>query len=290
MTTKKPSLSSLRPLRQLGHGSFFEVLLVEDDDGHRFALKRALPDHRNHPGVRRLLHDEGRVTALFTHPHIPRLLAAFDDALVFEVIDGVTLDALLPKKAALPVDDAVFVVRQLLSALAHAHGHGVVHRDVSPHNLMITRSGDAALIDFGIAVDDDRDRWTATGALRGTLGYLSPEAVRGETVDARADVFAATAVFYRLVEGRAAFAGRGARGILDAVAHGRFSAVDDAVRAAVYARGFAAHAEDRFDVDGLDAAVVALADVDEAAARRRFAARVAPLLQPLSDDRGATRT
>ncbi len=283
-------------VRGLGRGTLCEVLLVEDAAGRRYAMKRALAEHRANAGVLRLLRDEARVAGQLAHSAIPRLCAVAESdvdgvVMVFELLDGATLDEVLPKKATLSSNAALFVVDTLLDALGYVHGLAVVHRDVGPHNVVVTRSGDVALIDFGIAVDDDRERWTAAGALRGTLGYLAPEAVRGEPVDARADLFAAGALLYRLAAGQGAFRGKGPRRVLDAVARGAFApaAELDAALApldAVFSRALTADPERRF----ADAREMrrALPRFDPASARRELAEKVAPLLAPPSSLRGPT--
>src|SRR6185437_4335129 len=170
------------------------------------------------------------------------------------------------------------------------------HRDVGPHNVVVTRSGDVALIDFGIAMDDDRERWTAAGAVRGTLGYLSPEAVRGEPVDARADLFAAGALFYRLVTGASPFKGKGPRQILNAVATGAFvraADVDDTFAKfdPFFAKSLAANVADRFDdAAEMRLALASIVEFNRDRERNALALVVKPHLGAVDDVRGPTLT
>lgn len=228
MTTTPSLPPHLVPVRQLGQGTTAEVLLVEwtDSGGHlrRGALKQPLLHHgHDAEGVARLLRDEADLAARLVHPQVPRLLACrFDPpALLFEHIDGVGLDALVAVEQ-LALTTAAHVVASLLDVLAavHALPEHVVHRDVDAHNVMIARTGDVVLIDFGTAVDDRRDRWTAVGGVRGSLAALSPEALRGDPVDARADLFAVGVLACRLWSGRDPFASRSPRERLERVAAG----------------------------------------------------------------------
>jgi tetratricopeptide (TPR) repeat protein len=132
--------------------------------------------------------------------------------LVMERLEGETLRTRLTR-GPVPTEEALGWFRQACSALAAAHAAGLVHRDIKPENLFLASEGQLKILDFGLAKDtrpagDDESTHlaTRTGAVLGTLGYLSPEQARGETVDARADVFALGAVLLELLTGRPAFA------------------------------------------------------------------------------------
>ena len=290
-------VGALVPVRQLGRGALSEVLLVEDAGGQRYALKRALAQYRRDPRVLRLLREEARVCGALAHPNIPRLIAFAEEsaagegcALVFEFVDGLTLDAAVPAKQAVAAAEALFVADTLLAA--------VIHRDIGPHNVMVARSGDPALIDFGIAKDEGRERMTATGAVRGAAGYLSPEAVRAEPLDARADLFSLGALLYRLLTGTGPFRGRGPRQVLEAIASGTFAAASSIAAPlapfdAFFARALAARPEHRFtDAAAMRAELGRVVDgthADASAVRRAWASRVMQLRPAGEDARGPTR-
>ena len=209
---------------------------------------------------------------------------------------GCTLDRVLPKRTAVPLQESAWLVDalQMVHALPRV---GLIDRDIRPHNCMVTRSGDLALIDFGIAKDHAREKLAATGAIRGALGYLSPEAVRGELLDCRADLFSVGALFYRLVCGVSPFVGRGPRQTLAAVVSGTF-ARPSATRPellpldAFFWRALAPGLPERLRSamqmrEALHTSVGAL-DVDTT--RAKWAARVQPLLSPAETTRGPTRS
>jgi eukaryotic-like serine/threonine-protein kinase len=317
MTTRPSSLpSTLTPVRQLGRGSACEVTLVEwrDDDGslRRGALKRPLRGvGLDEAGVARLLRDEARVLRVLQHPGIPPLLAHDDDgdtavALLLTFVDGVALEALLPRRAPIDIAPALHVVEALLSILGTVHGvvvdgrpAGIVHRDLGAHNVLIDRGGDVHLIDFGVAVDGGRERWTALGAQRGALQATSPEAARGEDVDARADLFAVAVLAFTLLSGRDPFASRSPRQRLQRLADGDADVLLDVVPhlpsalSAWCARGLARRRDERFvDATTMREALRAASPLDETTrttARVAWARQVAQVTPVVDEVRTATR-
>lgn len=164
---------------------------------------------------------EAKAVSSLTHPNIVAVLDAGEDSyldetgtahqrafIVMEKVEGLELSR-LTARGALKVSEAVRVTTELLSALNYAHNSGIIHRDVKPGNIMITREGQVKVLDFGIAraVADTFDDLEQTTAILGTAAYFSPEQARGEQVDTRTDVYAAGVVLYEMLTGRPPFAG-----------------------------------------------------------------------------------
>ena len=155
---------------------------------------------------------EIRLLASLSHPHIARLNTAFQHedqiAMVMEFIEGEDLYFKLhspwPKRAM----EGINYVRQVLSALVYAHARGVIHRDIKPSNIMITREGEAKLLDFGMAFQSADMSHTRPGYVLGSLHYMSPEQVRGERVDARSDLYSTGVTLYEILTGRRPFDGK----------------------------------------------------------------------------------
>ena len=178
---------------------------------------------------RRRFEREARLLATLNHPNIASIFGweIIDDApyLVLELIEGQTIAERL-RRGALPVAEAVDVALEVAAALEEAHGKGVVHRDLKPGNVARDASGRVKVLDFGIAkvvahadepLADPLHATTGAGAILGTAPYMSPEQVRGETVDTRTDVWAFGALLYEMLSGRRAFEGRGPAEIMAAV-------------------------------------------------------------------------
>jgi serine/threonine protein kinase/Tfp pilus assembly protein PilF len=227
-----------RIIRQLGAGGMGVVYEAEDTRlGRRVALK-FLPDSAGlSSAALERFEREGRTISQLTHPNICTLYDVGVDAahggrqfLVMELLEGEPLNARIHGEP-LPVEEVVDVGCQIADALDFAHAHGIVHRDIKPANILITRRGQAKLLDFGVAkVEADGppatgdtatkiqdDVLTAPGSAIGSVNYMSPEQARGETIDGRSDLFSLGLVLYEMATGRQAFAGKTTAVVFDAI-------------------------------------------------------------------------
>ena len=228
---------------ELGRGGMATVYLARDlKHDRRVAVKVLHPDLAAALGAERFL-AEIRTTANLQHPHILPLHDSGEaDGLLFYVmpfVEGETLRARLEREQQLPIDDAVRISREVLSALDYAHRHGVVHRDVKPENVLL-HDGSALVADFGIALavqSASGPRMTQTGLSLGTPSYMSPEQAMGEKhIDGRTDIYAAGAMLYEMLSGEPPFIGATVQAIVAKVITERptpLSTVRDTVPAGV---------------------------------------------------------
>ena len=200
--------------RELGAGGMATVFLAHDlRHGRDVAIKVLHPELGAALGSERFL-AEIRTTARLQHPHILPLLDSGEaDGLLYYVMPYVAGESLrdrLERERQLPVADALRVADEVADALGAAHGHGIVHRDVKPENILL-QDGHALVADFGIALAVQQaggQRMTQTGLSLGTPHYMAPEQAMGEKViDARADVYALAAVTYEMLTGEPPFTG-----------------------------------------------------------------------------------
>jgi serine/threonine-protein kinase len=212
-------LGRYRIERRLGIGGMAEVHLAwQIGPGgfeRRVALKQPLPHITEDPTLLAAFLDEARLASSMQHPCIAAILEIGRDGnsyfMAMEYIDGLSLRALLRafKHEAVPLPRALAVMDSLLRALEAAHratdAHGaplrLVHRDVTPANVMVSTDGDIKLVDFGIALAASRLQITRAGTVKGTAAYMSPEQRAGRDVDHRSDVFGAGLLLYELLAG-----------------------------------------------------------------------------------------
>ena len=208
-------------LQWIGAGGMGEVFRARDLAlGREAALKR-LPRQFTTERRTRLLH-EAEAFARLQHPAIATFYetgeAGGETFIAMEYVEGETLRSRC-KQGPLPLDDALSIAKCLLEALEHAHAAGILHCDVKPENVMIPAAGSAKLLDFGIARhllarpadlnrrDSGATGLSASGQFVGTIGYMAPEQLLGEILDARTDVFQVGVVLYEMLAGRPAFTG-----------------------------------------------------------------------------------
>jgi serine/threonine-protein kinase len=177
----------------------------------RVAIKVLHPHLAGDDGFRTRFRREAVAAARLAHPHIVTTYDTGRDAdvayIVMELVDGTTLARLLKSRAQLPVAQAIDVAVQVADALACAHAHGVVHRDVKPANILLRGDGHVKVADFGIAKAGAGGDLTRTGVVMGTAKYLSPEQVSGSPADAGSDIYALGIVLYEMLCGAPPFVG-----------------------------------------------------------------------------------
>jgi serine/threonine protein kinase len=187
--------------------------------------------------------DEARIASTLTHPNIAQVLEFGEHEgelfIVMEYVDGVACSMLLRTAAqrgeAIPAGAALYIAREVLLALAFAHEAvdetgcplGIVHRDVSPSNVLVSRIGNVKLIDFGITRSLMAERRTVPGELKGKLRYMSPEQILGAEVDCRSDLFAVGIVLTEMLAGKALFSGKSDLEILTRISRGELGLVRD---------------------------------------------------------------
>lgn len=198
--------------RSWGEGGFFRDVVI----------KRLFSNLAEHPKTLRMFQTEARLLAHLAHPNIPQVFdLGFAEGAWFmamEYVDGLNVADVwrmgVRSRQVMPLHVTVGMVLQVCEALHHAHEARdkagrplrIVHRDVTPHNVMLTRDGVAKLMDFGVAKTDARAD-TEVGTVKGTFSYMAPEQVRGRSVDRRADVFALGVILYELTTGARLFRG-----------------------------------------------------------------------------------
>ncbi len=207
----------------IGRGGMAEVHVGHDTRlGRTVAIKILRSDLARDPSFQNRFRREAQAAAALNHPAIVAVYDTGEDVIteptgvvahvpfiVMEYVEGHTVRDILQNGHAAPIEEAVEITIGVLSALEYSHHAGIVHRDIKPANVMLTPTGAVKVMDFGIAraVADAASTMTQTQAVIGTAQYLSPEQARGETVDARSDLYSTGCLLFELLTGRPPFTG-----------------------------------------------------------------------------------
>ena len=197
--------------RKLGAGGMADVYLAEDQElGRRVAIKILNGRHANDDQFIERFRREAKNAAALNHPNIVSIYdrGEAEDTyyIAMEFLDGRSLKELIVSRGKAPINVAIEYTRQILSALRFAHRHGIVHRDIKPHNVLVDGEGRVKVTDFGIA-RAGTSQMTETGSIVGTAQYLSPEQARGGEIDPRSDLYSLGVVVYELLTGKTPFDG-----------------------------------------------------------------------------------
>ena len=218
------TVSHYKIIEKLGEGGMGVVYRARDTKLDREVAIKLLPPHLSSDpeAVKRFVHEAKTASAL-NHSAIGVIheIDETDDGQTFIVMalyEGGTLRERLDS-GPMVLGEAAAIASQLASGLAAAHEKGIVHRDIKPQNILLTRSGEAKIIDFGLAMLTGRTRLTRDGSTLGTAAYMSPEQARGEEVDHRSDIFSLGTILYEMLAGEQPFKGDHEAALLYGVVH-----------------------------------------------------------------------
>ncbi len=197
--------------RKLGAGGMADVYLAEDQElGRRVAIKILNDRHAADDSFIERFRREAKNAAGLSHPNIVSIYdrgeAEGTYYIAMEYLDGRSLKELIVGRGPAPVKTAIDYARQILAAVGFAHKHGIVHRDIKPHNVLVGPEGRLKVTDFGIA-RSGASQMTEVGSIIGTAQYLSPEQARGAPVDQTSDLYSVGVVLYEMLTGQVPFTG-----------------------------------------------------------------------------------
>ncbi len=230
-----------RVLSKIAHGGMAEIFLALQGGAEGFqkpvVLKRILPTLAADPTFVRMLVDEAHIASSLNHSNLVQVLdlGKSNDQyfLVLEFVDGWSLEQVrrraLKARVKIPLPLALYVVSALCRALAYVHTRsrdgkplGIVHRDVTPQNVLLSREGEVKLADFGIAKAVGRRERSVTGVIKGKFAYMSPEQATGTELDGRSDLFSVGTLLYLLTTGKKPFEGATDLDVLMLVRRGKY--------------------------------------------------------------------
>ena len=235
--TRPQTFGKYELIERIGVGALGEVFRARSSvDGRVVALKRLLPYLCEDPEVVAMLRLEASLASSLDHPAISKVVDAGEVSgahyIAYAYVDGRDLRAIheraLRTGGPIPLDVALYIVAQIAAGLAHVHAKkdaagnavGLVHRDVSPSNILVSFDGEVKLSDFGIAYLEGRLDRTPAGQIKGTFSYMSPEQATGGVIDARSDIFSLGVCLWELATGKRLFDGLRLESVLRRIADG----------------------------------------------------------------------
>jgi tRNA A-37 threonylcarbamoyl transferase component Bud32 len=216
-------------IEEVGQGGMAVVYKAHDQSLKReVAVKLLHPHLLAEPESKIRLEREAQAVAKLHHDNIVQIFdysgsEAPSSYLVTEFIDGQTLKQFMATRRPPPPEVAALIAIEIGGALQHAHSFGIIHRDVKPDNVMVSKDGMLKLMDFGVAQIMDLERMTVTGQLLGSPAYMAPELLEGRPLDVRTDVFSVGILLYQLATGALPFSGRNPHEVLKRIAEGKFA-------------------------------------------------------------------
>jgi serine/threonine protein kinase/formylglycine-generating enzyme required for sulfatase activity/FtsZ-binding cell division protein ZapB len=207
-------IGGCRIVKKLGEGGMGAVFLAEHTRLKRQSVIKIIPAHlaSNKQLIARF-HREAQAAAVIQHPNVVNVFNVGEENGVnfieMEYVDGRALDGLMKEKKIIEQMEAVRIMKESCKGLFEAHKHGIVHRDIKPDNIMMTRKGQVKIADFGLARASSEDmELTKVGQILGTPAYMSPEQCRGKPTDLRCDIYSLGATYYAMVTGKRPFTGK----------------------------------------------------------------------------------
>lgn len=212
MSEKNMIANRYMVVTSLGSGGMADVYLAIDTILNReVAVKVLRGDAGSDPVSLLRFQREASAISKLHHPNVVEVydIGEYDgkNYIVMEYIRGKTLKQLIRQRGALPVDEAVAIMKQLVEAVNHAHENNIIHRDIKPQNVLIKDDGTVKITDFGIALAHDAVQLTQSDSVLGSAHYIAPETTRGETSTVQIDIYALGIVFYELLTGSVPFTG-----------------------------------------------------------------------------------
>lgn len=199
----------------IGGGGMANVYLAHDMILDRdVAVKVLRMDFAEDEEFIRRFHREAQSATSLAHPNIVNIYDVGEEDtiyyIVMEYVDGQTLKQYIQQNSPIPIGDALEILKQLTSAISHAHQNHIIHRDIKPHNILIDRHGNVKITDFGIAMALSATSITQTNSVLGSVHYLSPEQARGGMANRKSDIYSLGIVMFELLTGRLPFSGESA--------------------------------------------------------------------------------